>query len=161
MGAVVVMGAGIALMNQNINVTPQQYKHSMITDILKEREKDQAPRFFLHDEMKAWLGEQMQMSISDQTMDDVWVDSVAEAGTPYAYREQIKLSGKRYIHITPMIAGQMLPTKGFEIDMSTFRTVIISLTKRVGFLEQSNHDLRNFINTLETRINKLEQHANI
>ena len=155
------MGVDTAHMNQNTNVITKQYKQNMIADILMEREKDQKPRFFLHDEMKAWLADQMQMSLSDQTMDDVWVDSVAEAGTPYAYREQIKLSGKRYIAITPMIAGQMLPTKGFEIDMSTFRTVIVSLTKRVEYLEKTNQDLRTFINNFETRIQKLEQDANI
>ena len=133
----------------------------MITDILEDREKDQKPRFFLHDEMKSWLQEQMCISISDQTYDQVWVDSVAEAGTPYAYREQIKLDGRRRLQITPMIAGVMMPSNSIEIDLSTYRTVIVSLTKRVQYLEQSNQDLRTFINNLETRIQKLEQHANI
>ena len=133
----------------------------MISDILEQREKDQKPRFFLHDEMKSWLQEQMYISISDQTYDQVWVDSVAEAGTPYAYREQIKLDGRRRLQITPMIAGMMMPSNSIEIDLSTYRTVIVSLTKRVQYLEQSNQDLRTFINNLETRIQKLEQHANI
>ena len=133
----------------------------MISDILEQREKDQKPRFFLHDEMKSWLQEQMCINISDQTYDQVWVDSVAEAGTPYAYREQIKLDGRRRLQITPMIAGMMMPSNSIEIDLSTYRTVIVSLTKRVQYLEQSNQDLRTFINNLETRIQKLEQHANI
>ena len=133
----------------------------MITDILEDREKDQKPRFFLHDEMKSWLQEQMCISISDQTYDQVWVNSVAEAGTPYAYREQIKLDGKRCLQITPMIAGIMLASNSFEIDLSPYRSVIVSLTKRVEYLEQSNQDLRTFINQLESRIIKLEQHANI
>ena len=34
----------------------------MISDILEQREKDQKPRFFLHDEMKSWLQDQMQIS---------------------------------------------------------------------------------------------------
>ena len=71
----------------------------MITDILEDRQKDQAPRFFLHDEMIIWLRDQLRISISDQQYDDQWVDSVAEAGTQYAYREQLKLSGKRGIYI--------------------------------------------------------------
>ena len=133
----------------------------MITDILEDREKDQKPRFFLHDEMKSWLQEQMCISISDQTYDQVWVNSVAEAGTPYAYREQIKLDGKRHLQITPMISGIMLASNSFEIDLSPYRSVIVSLTKRVEYLEQSNQDLRTFINQLESRIIKLEQHANI
>ena len=133
----------------------------MISDILEQREKDQKPRFFLHDEMKSWLQDQMQISICDQIYDQVWVDSVAEAGTPYAYREQIKLDGRRRLQITPMIAGMMMPSNSIEIDLSTYRTVIVSLTKRVQYLEQSNQDLRTFINNLETRIQKLEQHANI
>ena len=133
----------------------------MITDILEDREKDQKPRFFLHDEMKSWLQEQMCISISDQTYDQVWVNSVAEAGTPYAYREQIKLDGRRRLQITPMIAGIMLASNSFEIDLSPYRSVIVSLTKRVEYLEQSNQDLRTFINQLESRIIKLEQHANI
>ena len=133
----------------------------MISDILEQREKDQKPRFFLHDEMKSWLQDQMQISICDQTYDQVWVDSIAEAGTPYAYREQIKLDGRRRLQITPMIAGMMMPSNSIEIDLSTYRTVIVSLTKRVQYLEQSNQDLRTFINNLETRIQKLEQHANI
>ena len=133
----------------------------MISDILEDRQKDQAPRFFLHDEMKCWLQEQMCISISDQTYDQVWVNSVAEAGTPYAYREQIKLDGRRRLQITPMIAGMMLASNSFEIDLSPYRTVIVSLTKRVEYLEQCNQDLRTFINHLETRIQKLEQHANI
>ena len=133
----------------------------MISDILEKREKDQKPRFFLHDEMKSWLQEQMCINISDQTYDQVWVDSVAEAGTPYAYREQIKLDGRRRLQITPMIAGMMMPSNSIEIDLSTYRTVIVSLTKRVQYLEQSNQDLRTFINNLETRIQKLEQNANI
>ena len=133
----------------------------MITDILEDREKDQKPRFFLHDEMKSWLQDQMQISICDQIYDQVWVDSVAEAGTPYAYREQIKLDGRRRLQITPMIAGMMLASNSFEIDLSPYRSVIVSLTKRVEYLEQSNQDLRTFINNLETRIQKLEQHANI
>ena len=103
----------------------------------------------------------MQISICDQIYDQVWVDSVAEAGTPYAYREQIKLDGRRRLQITPMIAGMMMPSNSIEIDLSTYRTVIVSLTKRVQYLEQSNQDLRTFINNLETRIQKLEQHANI
>ena len=133
----------------------------MITYILEDREKDQKPRFFLHDEMKSWLQDQMQISICDQIYDQVWVDSVAEAGTPYAYREQIKLDGRRRLQITPMIAGMMMPSNSIEIDLSTYRTVIVSLTKRVQYLEQSNQDLRTFINNLETRIQKLEQHAKI
>ena len=55
----------------------------------------------------------------------------------------------------------MMPSNGFEIDLSTYRSAIVSLTKRVQYLEQSNQDLRIFINQLETRIQKLEQHANI
>lgn len=133
----------------------------MISDILEEREKDQAPRFFLHDEMVIWLRDQLRLSVSDYVSEDQWVNSVAEAGTSYAYREQIKLTGKKYVHITPTIAGTMMPTNGFEIDLTGYRSVIVSLTKRVEYLEQSNQDLRTFINNLETRIQKLEQHANI
>lgn len=133
----------------------------MITDILEDRQKDQAPRFFLHDEMVIWLRDQLRISISDQQYDDQWVDSVAEAGTQYAYREQVKLSGKRGIYITPMIAGTHMQSNGFEIDLTPYRSAIVSLTKRVQYLEQSNQDLRTFINNLETRIQKLEQHANI
>ena len=76
----------------------------MISDILEEREKDQAPRFFLHDEMVIWLRDQLRVSVSDYVSEDQWVNSVAEAGTHYAYREQIKLTGKKYVHITPTIA---------------------------------------------------------
>jgi hypothetical protein len=144
------------------NHSPFLFKqNNMITDILKERQKDQAPRFFLHDEMTIWLREHLRVAISDQIHDDQWVDSVAEAGTAYAYREQLKLSGKRNIYFTPMIAGAMMPTNGFEIDLSPYRSAIVSLTKRVEYLEKSNQDLRNFINQLESRIIKLEQHANI
>lgn len=133
----------------------------MITDILEDRQKDQAPRFFLHDEMVIWLRDQLRISISDQQYDDQWVDSVAEAGTQYAYREQLKLSGKRGIYITPMIAGTHMQSNGFEIDLTPYRSAIVSLTKRVEYLEKSNQDLRTFINQLESRIIKLEQHANI
>lgn len=133
----------------------------MISDILEEREKDQAPRFFLHDEMKSWLQNQMSISISDQTYDQVWVNCVVEAGTPYAYREQIKLDGRRRLQITPMIAGTMMASNCFEIDLTPYRSTIVSLTKRVEYLEQSDQDLRTFIRQLETRIQKLEQHANI
>lgn len=35
----------------------------MINDIMKERTPDQKPRFFLHDEVKAWLGDNLKVSI--------------------------------------------------------------------------------------------------
>lgn len=134
----------------------------MITEILEKREKDQAPRFFLHDEMKAWLASNLTTIISDQTYDEQYVDTVSNPGTYNAYRHQHRLIGKKRFQIGSMIAGQMIPSSGiFEIDLTSYREVIASLTKRVDYLEQRNQDLRNFINQLESRIIKLEQHANI
>lgn len=134
----------------------------MITEILEKREKDQAPRFFLHDEMKAWLASNLTTIISDQTYDEQYVDTVSNPGTYNAYRHQHRLIGKKRFQIGSMIAGQIISSSGiFEIDLTSYRDTVVSLTKRVDYLEQNNQDLRNFITQLETRITKLEQHANI
>lgn len=136
----------------------------MISEILTKKEKDQKPRFFLHDEVKAWLQDKMNVSTIIQGMGYKYVASVAYMDQPIynRYQENVALSTGFKISSVCTIDGEHV---GFlsdsYIDMAPYVNVIDVQSKRIQELEKDTIDLRNFIHQLETRIQKLEQDAKI
>lgn len=111
----------------------------MIQDILTApREENQKPKFFLHEEMKTWLSENINIATVVITPEYKYVSSVAYMDQPVynRYKETVTLPAILQISSIASIDGTPL---GFSshtyIDLTPYVKVIDVLTKRVEELE--------------------------
>lgn len=110
----------------------------MIDDMLKERKQGDKPRFFLHEEMKAWLADNINLATTVDCVDYKYVASVAYMDQPKfnRYQENITLPTTFKVSSIPSIDGTSL---GFiahtYMDLTPYAKVIDVLTKRVEELE--------------------------
>jgi hypothetical protein len=116
----------------------------MIDEILKEDRVGKKPRFFLHDEVKAWLSDNLQTTIlvSVQTTD--WIQSVANMDQPYynRYTESAAIPSKISLISMMTCDGQTVGSSHYsEIDLSEYAKVIKASCKRIDELEANNRQL--------------------
>lgn len=110
----------------------------MIDDMLKERKQGDKPRFFLHEEMKAWLADNINLATTVDCVDYKYVASVAYMDQPKfnRYQENVTLPTTFKVSSIPSIDGTSL---GFiahtYMDLTPYAKVIDVLTKRVEELE--------------------------
>lgn len=138
MEAAAVMDADIALILNLMLEEIQNYKN-MIQDILTApREENQKPKFFLHEEMKAWLADNINLATTVDCVDYKYVASVAYMDQPKfnRYQENVTLPTTFKVSSIPSIDGTSL---GFiahtYMDLTPYAKVIDVLTKRVEELE--------------------------
>ena len=115
----------------------------MIDDVLKERKQNDKPRFFLHEEMKAWLADNMNISVLTRGTGFKAVGSIAYIDQPAfnRYRETVTLTTGFEISSMATIDGTPIGySSNTYIDLSPIVNVIDTLAKRVHELETVRSD---------------------
>jgi hypothetical protein len=111
----------------------------MIDDILKERDVDQKPRFFLHDEMIAWLSDTCYFTTSVRPegrygLNLPYIDSYGQAYST----EYIEVATHFTVENKCVIEGKQIgPSTSSYIDLTNHLKIIQSLVTRVSWLEEA------------------------
>lgn len=114
----------------------------MIDDMLKERKQGDKPRFFLHEEMKAWLGDNLNIATTVRSTNEAYVRSVAHMDQPKynRYEENLLVPKGFEISSVTLIDGMSVgPIAHTYIDLTNYVKVINVLTKRVEELESARN----------------------
>jgi hypothetical protein len=112
----------------------------MIDEILTQERVGQKPRFFLHDEVKAWLVDNMQTTVLTQIEMTDWVQSMANMDQPYynRYLESVQLPTRiNVITITTCDGETVGCTKTSTFDLSEYAKIIKSSGKRIDELQKN------------------------
>lgn len=125
----------------------------MIDDIMKERTPEAKPRFFLHDEVKAWLADNLQVNIQltpnhsthwglQNRIQNYGIYSPLVAG--FALESRI------------MVAGETIQLQGSNISMAHHLDVIQKLLEKIDMTEAQIQHLNASNEHLVRRIELLE-----
>ena len=136
----------------------------MIDEILKEDRVGKKPRFFLHDEVKAWLSDNLQPTILVSVQKTDWIQSVANMDQPYCnrYSESVAVSSKLSIISMITCDGQILGSSHYsEIDLSEYTKVIKASCKRIDELEMNNRQLGDNQVVMQNEIIELKKELNL
>jgi hypothetical protein len=118
---------------------------TMIDEILtEERVVGQKPRFFLHDEVKAWLVDNMQTTVLTQIETTEWAQSTANMDQPYynRYLESVQLPTRINVMTITSCDGETVGcTKTSTFDLSDYAKIIKSSAKRIDELEKNIQQL--------------------
>jgi hypothetical protein len=112
----------------------------MIDEILTQERVGQKPRFFLHDEVKAWLVDNMQTTVLTQIEMTDWVQSMANMDQPYynRYLESVQLPTRINVITMTTCDGETVGcTKTSTFDLSEYAKIIKSSGKRIDELQQN------------------------
>lgn len=127
----------------------------MITEILKER--TQKPRFFLHDEVKAWLRENMQLSLICNPGSTVYIPSIAGMEHDYYNRYTENIPIPEYIKLTTVLTcdGEQLGMSYTQnIDLTDYVKILKASSKR---LEESEKNIKHLLQNQMTMQQELIQ----
>lgn len=122
----------------------------MIDQILKDRTADQKPRFFLHDEMTAWLSDNLEVRtvLTPNHVTDYSVVSGLQKINVYN-----KLVGGVTTETTVYIGGQPITGKhGSTVSMMAHIEVIYQLLQNKDHHEQLIASLANKISFMQTEL---------
>lgn len=121
----------------------------MIDDILKDRTEGQKPRFFLHDEMKEWLTENLEIKarLIPNQVTDYSLSQLLQRLNIYG-----SLTGGVTMEISASIAGNYMPVMGTTASFNPDISVMYSLLKDREDKDQIIATLRNQINYLKTDV---------
>lgn len=132
----------------------------MIDEILKEdRTVGQKPRFFLHDEVKAWLVDNLQTTVLTQIESTDWLQSMANMDQPYynRYLESIQLPIRINVITMTTCDGDFVgSTKTSTFDLSEYAKIIKSSGKRIDELEKNIQQLVENQRVMQTEIVQLK-----
>jgi predicted RNase H-like nuclease (RuvC/YqgF family) len=112
----------------------------MIDEILTQERVGQKPRFFLHDEVKGWLVDNLQTTVLTQIETTEWVQSMANMDQPYynRYLESLQLPTRiKIITMTTCDEETVGCTKTSTFDLSEYAKIIKSSSKRIDELQQN------------------------
>jgi hypothetical protein len=112
----------------------------MIDEILTQERVGQKPRFFLHDEVKAWLVDNLQTTVLTQIEMTDWVQSMANMDQPYynRYLESVQLPTRINVITMTTCDGETVGcTKTSTFDLSEYAKIIKSSGKRIDELQQN------------------------
>lgn len=112
----------------------------MIDEILTQERVGQKPRFFLHDEVKAWLVDNLQTTVLTQIEMTDWVQSMANMDQPYynRYLESLQLPTRINVITMTTCDGETVGyTKTSTFDLSEYAKIIKSSGKRIDELQQN------------------------
>lgn len=131
----------------------------MIEDMLKERKEGDKPRFFLHEEMKAWLADNINIATTVSSSGETYIRSIAYIDQPKynRYQENILVPTRFEISSIASLDGITLgPVAHTYIDLQSYVKVIGVLTKRVEELEAArNADIDQLIANQQVMQNEL------
>lgn len=121
----------------------------MISDVLKDREPASKPRFFLHDEMKAWLTENLKIEINTvkKFASDPNLQTVLNV--PFLSIGQVVNIGVKVDD--ELIVQQSIDVHmdGYERSLKTITNVVSQCMSRIVYLEEKNNELQRRIDLLE------------
>lgn len=112
----------------------------MIDEILTQERVGQKPRFFLHDEVKTWLVDNLQTTVLTQIEMTDWVQSMANMDQPYynRYLESLQLPTRINVITMTTCDGETVGcTKTSTFDLSEYAKIIKSSGKRIDELQQN------------------------
>ena len=101
----------------------------MIDEILTQERVGQKPRFFLHDEVKAWLVDNLQTTVLTQIEMTDWVQFMANMDQPYynRYLESVQLPTRINVITMTTCDGETVGcTKTSTFDLSEYAKIIKS-----------------------------------
>jgi hypothetical protein len=123
----------------------------MIDQILKDRKPGEKPRFFLHDEMKAWLADNLRITI--------------QAGVNHAYDYTLGQKLKVYsgnfpagihINVEASIADELFVSQGSNYSLHEYVESLRSLATvseecmfRIVDLQRENEELKRRLDLIE------------
>lgn len=116
---------------------------------MKDRKEGDKPRFFLHDEMKAWLRDNLRFQITANAMESLDADLKYKLGVN-------DLSIGHSLHISVLLDGETISFMGYTLDMAgyeksikTISNVLTTCMERINQLEYQNQELKRRIELLE------------
>jgi hypothetical protein len=131
----------------------------MIDEILTQERVGQKPRFFLHDEVKAWLVDNLQTTVLTQIEMTEWVQSMANMDQPYynRYLESVQLPTRiNVISMTTCDGETVGCTKTSTFDLSEYAKIIKSSAKRIDELEKNIVQLVDNQRVMQTELIELK-----
>lgn len=125
----------------------------MITDILQERTPEQKPRFFLHDEIREWLSDNLQISTKlypnhstnyhlQQALHNYKCYAMPVVGL--AIESEVKIAGT-----TIQLLGTNVPMMENEVILGTVLHHQTSMQYSIDMLIEENKHLKRRIELLE------------
>jgi len=124
----------------------------MITEILKERAPDQKPRFFLHDEMIAWLKDNMKIQVNQYatTLGD---SQLAEKlGIPHS----MGLTDAIHIDMTITVGGSVIATQSTKTSIYEYHKAFRTLANVTETCMVHITNLQNEVTYLKAQLNSYE-----
>lgn len=122
----------------------------MIDDILKQHQPGTKPRFFLHDEMKAWLCEHLDLKVSASVNHSIDYNLQTKLGL----LDTLPVGHALVIEIE--LAGETIVKEGVNLRMGEYEQAFKCLANvseqcmlKITQLEQENQDLKRRIELLE------------
>lgn len=131
----------------------------MIDEILTQERVGQKPRFFLHDEVKGWLVDNLQTTVLTQIEMTEWVQSMANMDQPYynRYLESLQLPTRIKIITMTTCDGETVGcTKTSTFDLSEYAKIIKSSVKRIDELEKNIVQLVDNQRVMQTELIELK-----
>ena len=131
----------------------------MIDEILTQERVGQKPRFFLHDEVKAWLVDNLQTTVLTQIEMTEWVQSMANMDQPYynRYLESLQLPTRIKIITMTTCDGETVGcTKTSTFDLSEYAKIIKSSAKRIDEVEKNIVQLVDNQRVMQTELIELK-----
>ena len=123
----------------------------MIDQILKDHKPGEKPRFFLHDEMKAWLGDHLKIDLEAGVNQSANYDLVNKLSLPSA------LTIGTWVRINVSLDGESIISQGININMLDHEKAFVTLSNvvetcmvKITQLQIANEELTRRIQLLET-----------
>lgn len=122
----------------------------MIDQILKDRTPDQKPRFFLHDEVKAWLKDHLDIQVThgeNRSSDFILQGKLGLNSTlPVGFYLSITV----YVDKEPVAIRQFnLPMQEYEQGFKCVANVLETCMQKINILEAEKNELKRRIDLLE------------
>jgi hypothetical protein len=122
----------------------------MIDQILKDHKPGEKPRFFLHNEMKAWLGDNL----------DIQVIHGENRSTDYSLQSKLGLNNTlpvgHHLSITLSIDKEPITVRGINLPMTEYEHALRCLAnvtencmKHINQLQLENLELRRRLDLIE------------
>lgn len=122
----------------------------MIDQILKDHKPGDKPRFFLHDEMKAWLADNIELRILHSDNQSVDFDLQGKLGLSYTLPVGFGLQ------FQIKVAGELITSQGVNVSLVQYERAFKCLAnvsenciKAIQKLEAENAELKKRIDLIE------------
>lgn len=123
----------------------------MIDQILKEHKTGDRPRFFLHDEMKAWLQDHLHLTIEGGINRSVDIETSQKLGLKQC------ITAGFYIELKAMLDGDVITTAARNITLTEIPEAFSTLSKVVENCMVHIQRLTEEVTVLQQRLDSLQK----